>query len=88
MTKQTKTTPKDHGMTMVEKEDPVAQLEELANTAMEAVKEANTAVRDLKKQVRAVKTHYRNRDKEIAGREKEMEKNLTLINRLQESLAA
>jgi DNA polymerase III sliding clamp (beta) subunit (PCNA family) len=88
MTEQTKTTPNDHGMTVVESTDPVEQLEALANTAVEAVKEANTAVRDLKKQVRAVKTHYRNRDKEIAGREKDMEKNLTLINRLQESLAA
>ncbi len=88
MTEQTKTTPNDHGMSMVESTDPVEQLEELANTAVEAVKEASAAVRDLKKQVRAVKSHYKNRDKEIAGREKEMEKNLTLINRLQESLAA
>ncbi len=87
MTDTTKTE-RNNGLTMVESTDPVEQLEALANTAVEAVKEANTAVRDLKKQVRAVKTHYRNRDKEIAGREKDMEKNLTLINRLQESLAA
>ncbi len=87
MTDTTKTE-RNNGMTVVESTDPVEQLEALANTAVEAVKDANAAVRDLKKQVRAVKTHYRNRDKEIAGREKEMEKNLTLINRLQESLAA
>ena len=68
--------------------DPVARLDELVTESREAIRAARTSVTELGKQVRAVKAHYRNREKEIRSREKEMEKNLALISRLQESVAA
>jgi DNA polymerase III sliding clamp (beta) subunit (PCNA family) len=73
---------------LVEAQDPVARLEELVAESQESIKQANASVRELKKQVRAVKTHYRDREKQIGSREKEMEKSLTLIQRLQETIAA
>jgi hypothetical protein len=71
-----------------EAEDPVARLEELVNETQELVKQANASMREIKKQLRAVKTHFRDREKQIGSREKEMEKSLTLIQRLQETIAA
>jgi hypothetical protein len=88
MTEQTKTTPKNNGLTMVESTDPIAALESFADTARDAVKQADQAVRELKKQVRAVKMHYRDREKDLSTREKDMQKSLTLLNKLQDSLAA
>jgi len=88
MTEQTQPTPKNNGLTIVESADPVERLEALANTAVEAVKEANAAVRELKKQARVVKSVYRDRDRALSAREKDMQKSLTLLNRLQETIAA
>jgi DNA polymerase III sliding clamp (beta) subunit (PCNA family) len=73
---------------MVETSDPLARLDGLAAESQDALKQAEAAVRELKKQVRTVKAAYREREKEIAAREKEMAKNLTLISRLQEAMAA
>jgi DNA polymerase III sliding clamp (beta) subunit (PCNA family) len=88
MTEQTKTTPKNNGLTMVESTDPIAALESFADTARDAVKQADQAIRELKKQVRTVKSHYRDREKDLNAREKDMSKSLTLLNKLQDSLAA
>jgi DNA polymerase III sliding clamp (beta) subunit (PCNA family) len=88
MTEQTQTTQKNNGLTMVEKDDPIATLEAFADTARDAVKQADQAVRELKKQVRTVKSHYRDREKDLNTREKDMQKSLTLLNKLQDSLAA
>jgi DNA polymerase III sliding clamp (beta) subunit (PCNA family) len=71
-----------------ETQDPVARLEELVNETQELVRKANASMREVKKQLRAVKTHFRDREKQVASREKEMEKSLTLIQRLQETIAA
>jgi hypothetical protein len=71
-----------------ETEDPVARLEELVGETQELVKQANVSMREVKKQLRVVKTHFRDREKQIGSREKEMEKSLTLIQRLQETIAA
>jgi hypothetical protein len=71
-----------------ETQDPVARLEELVGETQELVKQANASMREVKKQLRAVKTHFRDREKQIGSREKEMEKSLTLIQRLQETIAA
>jgi hypothetical protein len=68
--------------------DPVTRLEELVGETQGLVKQANASMRELKKQLRAVKTHFRDREKQIGSREKEMEKSLTLIQRLQETIAA
>jgi len=62
-------------------DDPLARLDELVAESQEALKQADTAVRELRKQVRAVKAAYREREKEMA-------KNLTLIGKLQEAMAA
>jgi DNA polymerase III sliding clamp (beta) subunit (PCNA family) len=80
-----------HNMQFVdtgETEDPVARLEELVGETQELVRQANASMREVKKQLRAVKTHFRDREKQIVSREKEMEKSLTLIQRLQETIAA
>jgi hypothetical protein len=69
-------------------EDPVARLEELVGETHELLRQANASMREVKKQLRAVKTHFRDREKQIGSREKEMEKSLTLIQRLQETIAA
>jgi DNA polymerase III sliding clamp (beta) subunit (PCNA family) len=71
-----------------EAEAPVVRLEELVNETQELVKQANASIREVKKQLRTVKTHFRDREKQIGSREKEMEKSLTLIQRLQETIAA
>jgi DNA polymerase III sliding clamp (beta) subunit (PCNA family) len=73
---------------LVEAQDPVARLEELVAESQESIKQANASVRELKKQIRAVKIHYRDREKQVGAREKEMEKSLALIQRLQETIAA
>jgi DNA polymerase III sliding clamp (beta) subunit (PCNA family) len=75
-------------LALVEAQDPVARLEELVAESQEAIKQATASVRELKKQIRAVKTHYREREKQVGAREKEMEKSLALIQRLQETIAA
>lgn len=88
-TEQQKQKPQQNSsLKVVETEDPVARLEELAKESREAVKAAETFVKELKKQVRTVKSYYRDRDKDLKSREKEMSKNLELINKLQESIAA
>jgi DNA polymerase III sliding clamp (beta) subunit (PCNA family) len=69
-------------------EAPVARLEELVGETQELIKQANASMREVKKQLRAVKTHFRDREKQVGSREKEMEKSLTLIQRLQETIAA
>jgi DNA polymerase III subunit beta len=73
---------------LVEAQDPVARLEQLVAESQESIKQANASVRELKKQIRVVKTHYRDREKQVSAREKEMEKSLALIQRLQETIAA
>ena len=82
------TTVPGRNLELVEAQDPVARLEELVAESQESIKQANASVRELKKQIRAVKTHYREREKQIGTREKEMEKSLALIQRLQETIAA
>ncbi|MBT3291100.1 MAG: hypothetical protein HN380_27385 [Victivallales bacterium] len=82
------TTVPGRNLELVEAQDPVARLEELVAESQESIKQANASVRELKKQIRAVKTHYRDREKQIGSREKEMEKSLALIQRLQETIAA
>jgi DNA polymerase III sliding clamp (beta) subunit (PCNA family) len=82
------TTVPGRNLELVESQDPVARLEELVAESQESIKQANANVRELKKQIRAVKTHYRNREKQVGTREKEMEKSLALIQRLQETIAA
>jgi hypothetical protein len=71
-----------------ETQDPVARLEELVSETQELIKQANASMREVKKQLRAVKAHFRDREKQVSSREKEMEKSLTLIQRLQETIAA
>jgi len=75
-------------LSVVPAEDPIARLEELANESQEIVQQALASVRELRKQIRTVKNHYRDREKQIGTREKEMEKSLALIQRLQETIAA
>jgi len=82
------TTVPERNLEMIEAQDPVARLEELVAESQESIKQANASVRELKKQIRAVKTHYREREKQVGAREKEMEKSLALIQRLQETIAA
>jgi DNA polymerase III sliding clamp (beta) subunit (PCNA family) len=82
------TTVPNRNLELVEAQDPVARLEELVAESQESIKQANASGRELKKQIRAVKTHYRDREKQVGAREKEMEKSLALIQRLQETIAA
>ena len=82
------TTAPGRNLELVKAQDPVARLEELVAESQEAIKQATASVRELKKQIRAVKTHYREREKQVGAREKEMEKSLALIQRLQETIAA
>ena len=82
------TTVPGRNLELVEAQDPVARLEGLVAESQESIKQANASVRELKKQIRTVKTHFRDREKQIGSREKEMEKSLALIQRLQESITA
>ena len=82
------TTVPDRNLELIKAQDPVARLEELVAESQESIKQANASVRELKKQIRVVKTHHRDREKQIGSREKEMEKSLALIQRLQETIAA
>jgi DNA polymerase III sliding clamp (beta) subunit (PCNA family) len=82
------TTVPGRNLELVEAQDPVARLEQLVAESQESIKQATASVRELKKQIRAVKTHYRDREKQVSAREKEMEKSLALIQRLQETIAA
>ena len=87
-TQKSETRPPRPDLKVVGREDPLDGLDALVTESQDALRQADVAVRELRKQVRAVKTHYRNREKEISSREKEMERNLTVISKLQQSIAA
>ena len=71
-----------------ETEDPLSRLEELVGQGREALKEAENAMRQTRQAIRDVKKHYQNRERHIRSREQDMARNLKLIERLQEAVAA
>ena len=68
--------------------DPMKDLSRLLAETQETVRTVNNNMREIKKQATAAEKYVRNEEKKIRSREQEMAKNLKLIEKLQESVAA
>jgi len=69
-------------------EDPMKELNRLIAETQETVRIVNNNMREIKKQATAAERHVRNEEKKIRSHEQDMAKNLKLIEKLQESVAA
>ena len=69
-------------------EDPMKELSRLIAETQETVRVVNSNLREIKKQATAAERHVRNEEKKIRSHEQDMAKNLKLIEKLQESVAA
>ena len=69
-------------------EDPIRELNRLITETQETVRTVNNNMREIKKQAMAAERYVKIEEKKIRSRELDMARNLKLIEKLQEAVAA